>query len=188
MFSTYQKKTQETVFEMRLRNEYDNLVKCTKNARYKLFDVVPAPGQTIPYVTTYHVTYHVPTWIMENNKLLKQKETVIEVYKKGLTSALHAQVIRGKIPYHPNWYLNGTVCNGNAADGGSLTLYDYMCFVCGVLQFKEVWINPHSPANTSARDYWLAHRNDRSMFPTCTEDPQEMGKKPLFTVRRVTHG
>lgn len=189
MTGTYEKKMSESVFEMRLRNEYDDLVKRTKNARYKLFDVVPAPGQKIPYVTTYHVTYHVPTWVMENDRLIRQNETVVEVRKCDLDSALHAKVIRGRIPYHPNWYpTTGSICNGDAADNGSIAIYDYLCFVCGVLQFKEIWINPNSPANIPARDYWLKHRNDSSLFPTCMEDPQEMTRKPLFSIRRVTRG
>ena len=176
---------QSSAYKKRLENEYKELQKLPKN---DLFKVVPAPGQTPPYVSCYHVIYTVPTWVKVRGRLVKQERTVVAVEKLSLSNAPQARVIEGDVPYHTNWYTNGAVCNGNAWTSPAMWLYEYIGFVCELLQFKKDRINPKSPANHEARDYWLEHQNDRSKFPTDTRlipVPVEKPKIQIVSVKRT---
>lgn len=175
---------QSNAYKTRLKNEYEELQKLPRN---DLFKVEPAPGETPPYVSRYYVTYTVPTWVKRGGRMVKQTRTVVEIEKMSLSDAPHAKVVEGDIPYHTNWYTNGTVCNGTAWATPAMWLYEYMGFVCELLQFKEARINPNSAANHEARDYWVVHKNDRSMFPTDMRSipvPVEKKKLQIVSVKR----
>ncbi len=174
---------QSVAYKKRLENEYNELQKLPKN---DLFKVEPAPGQTPPHVSCYHVTYTVPTWVKVGGRIIKQERTVVKIDKPSAAGDPRAVVIEGAVPYHTNWYTDGAVCNGNVCHP-SMWLYQYIGAICEMLQFKEDRINPGSAANREARDYWVEHKNDPSKFPTDTRRIPVPGEKPKIQILSVKH-
>ena len=154
-------------YKTRLANEYAHTMKLNE-ASGGMISVRPAPGENIPYVKKYHVTYNIPTYISGGLLPKKQDRTVVEVSVTALNTAPRAKVVAGlsQVPFHPNWYNHGSVCNGTGWEGKEMWLSDYICFVGELLQFKASRINPNSPANHAANDWWKANRNNRRLFPT----------------------
>ncbi len=157
------------VMKLRLESEYNELRKVPQT---KLYDWAIAPGETIPYVSSYLVTYHIRTLVKKEGKLEWQNDTTVCISKSAIDKPWAATVKKGAVPYHPNWWPSGNVCVGNGMDDPEMWLYEAINFVGKLLQFQPDVINPRSPANGDANTYWLAHKNDvdrrngRHFFPT----------------------
>ncbi len=71
------------------------------------------------------------------------------------------------IPFHPHVYLNGGICWGTRNEPQpDWTLSDWLYQIIEYLQYSNelLKINPNSPANTDARNWWQAHRNSVSQY------------------------
>ena len=141
--------------QARLMNEYNELQKLPKNS--PVYTVVPSPGQRVPYVTSYDVTYTIPTYV--DNGRNKQQRTVVRV-TLGNTwpqSRPGVTVIEGKTPFHVNWFTNGDLCTGNNWVP-TMWLYEFFGFIGRVLQYQHSVVNVESPANTAAIPFYNEHR------------------------------
>ncbi len=72
--------------------------------------------------------------------------------------------MEGTLVYHPNWFSNGRYCCGIYQSTESLV--NYLSRMINSLQFDPYVTNPKSPANPEAKDWYLRHKNDKSMFPS----------------------
>lgn len=152
-------------WQIYLKNEYDNTMKIAARNR-DLISVRAEDPSSEPCVESYIVTYNVPTWVKDGAHLRIQQTTVVRVTLSSRVEPPHAHVIKGLVPYHPNWFTSGLVCNGSfSADS---RVINYINFVMELLQFKSSVIDITSPANNEAAEYWIANGNNRSMFPTDT--------------------
>lgn len=162
------------VLMIRLKNEYETLMSVPEN---DMIHIEPAPGETPPHVKRYHVTYHVPTWVRDDDGEIRLQDTTGMLFEKmTLTDPVRIRVVEGRPPYHVNWYESGVYGGGVRFWNPGTSLYEYIAEVFSVLQFREEAINIHSPSNHAARDFYLQHRNDEPpMFPT---DTRELPARP----------
>lgn len=181
--------------KIRLQNEYNRFLEVPKT---RLYDWKAAPGETVPYVKNYIITYHIRTLVQNKDGGLEwQNETTVKISKASIREPWAVVVTEGKVPYHPNWWPHGSVCRGNGMDNPEMWLYEAVNFVGRLLQFQPDVINPNSPANVDANNYWLKHKNDKDasgkrIFPTDSTVfplPGSKGEtlKPKITIKKVTH-
>ena len=157
--------TMDPIYKIRLENEYKNARQLNQAAK-GLIDVKPFPGTSEPY-TKYLVTFNFPTLVKVGTSIRHQSSTKVEITLRGQGSPLIAYIPAGDpVPYHPNWWPSGMICNGLEGRDELLKLIDYIEFVFGVLQFQPRRINAGSPANPEATQYWLQNKSNRSLFPT----------------------
>lgn len=163
-------------FEIRLKNEYEMLMSVPEN---DIVHIEPAPGETPPHVQRYHVTYHVPTWVQDDDGEIRlQNKTVVLFEITKLRDPVRIRTAEGRAPFHTDWYESGMYGAGVGFGPSALWLYDHIVHVCHVLQFRENVINIHSPSNMAARDFYLQHRDDDPpMFPTDTRELPPMPER-----------
>lgn len=71
------------------------------------------------------------------------------------------------IPFHPHIWADGSICWGTQNNPQpDLTLSDWLYQIIEYLQYSNelLQINPNSPANTDARNWWQANRNSVSRY------------------------
>ncbi len=136
----------------RLKHEYQAMCAFPIN---NLFTWKIAPGQTPPRIHSYLVTYHVYTMIKENGKSKKSLETIELLITLGdnPSGIPTVRIIRGKIPFHPNIYLNGSFCLGDLWLKEPF-LWKLVINLGKVLAFDPAHTNPDSPANAEAAQDW----------------------------------
>lgn len=140
--------------------EYDAMCSIPINP---LFAWKPAPGQKPPYVTSYIVTYNNKTLVKASSgSIVPQLKTTVQIDINPDTfpiGAPTARVVAGTVPYHPNWWENGYVCNGNIWHT-DMWLWQYIIKIGRVLAFDPAVTNTGSPANPASVSYWNAHIRD----------------------------
>ncbi len=154
-------------YSIRLKHEYEKVMKLNHH-RNKLFTICAAPGESVPNVSKYDLTYHGETWLKVNGQIVRRRDVKVRIslFRDFPYSAPHADMISDGVPYHTNWWFDGRyVCNGGAWTTTS-HIDEYVRFVIEVLQFKPERINILSAANHDAKDWWLEHQHDPSYFPT----------------------
>ena len=151
--------TPQQQYQLRLKNEYEAIRLLPRN---DIYTIVPTAGQRTPYVTSYDVTFNIPTIVNGNGRRQERTSVRVILPENFPVSEPHAFVIAGSIPFHVNWYTAGGLCNGNFWNP-SRWLWEYINFIGEVLQFKPSRINVNSPANRDAIPYYTSHK---SSFPT----------------------
>lgn len=141
----------------RLKAEYEAMCALPFNS---LFTWKLGPGQRAPYVTQYIITYNNPTMVQGPRGAIKtQAKTTVQIDINSdcfPTGAPTARIIEGQVPFHPNWYTSGNVCNGNIWHT-NMWIWEYAIKIGRVLAFDPVVTNPGSPANGNAVPYWNSH-------------------------------
>ena len=74
---------------------------------------------------------------------------------------------RQPVPFHPHVFPSGSICWGSVSneDAGSWTLVMWTIALLEYVQFNQqtfIGINPNSPANRDANDWWKSHRTSIS--------------------------
>ena len=170
-----------------LENEYKSTLELNKIAD-GLIEVVPAPGQTPPFVEAYIAAFNFPTLVKAGNQIRLQNGIRVLIKTEGSTlfsRRIQAQIPAGEpVPFHPNWWDSGLMDNGMERMEMH-ELIPFLQFVFYVLQFQERYVNPLSPSNVEAARYWIEHRNDPGAFPTDTHPFPQLPerKKPKIVVR-----
>lgn len=119
-----------------------------------LFSWKIAPGQSVPRVKSYIITYRVKTMVMDGGRLRSQERTVIRIDMPDTpNSAPTARVVEGKVPFHPNFYVDGRLCPGNMWVTDPI-LWKFVIKIGQVIAFDPQHTNPASPANREAAEDW----------------------------------
>ena len=154
----------------RLENEFDRM---TQLPRSVLYEWEPAPDEQVPVVGSYLVTYYVHTIAKdhENDRLVWQDETGIEITKDSIENGWRARVYRGLTPFHPQWWQSGWFDAGMIGSDPGMWLCDFINLVGESLRFRADMIDTASPANPAAAAFWQQHRDDKDIlgnafFPT----------------------
>ena len=143
-------------WNLRLENEYNAM--CAFPI-CDLFSWKIAPGQTTPRVRSYIITYYVKTMVKPGTHIKDQVRTVVRIdLPEDPNSAPLTRIIEGDIPYHPNWYRNGNLCNGDMWAKDPI-LWRYVINIGRVLAFDPGVTNPKSAANSDAAAYWEKKNN-----------------------------
>ena len=132
-----------------------------------LYTVRPAPGEEVPRVKRWLLTYRGPTLVKRADGTIgRQMETVVQIeLGDAPEEPMRATVVAGRTPFHPNWAPEGAMHNGPLWLP-SVTLADYIAFVCETLQFQPHLIDPGTAVNEEAWGYCQAHRRDEPpLFP-----------------------
>lgn len=141
----------------RLKAEYEAMCALPYTG---LFSWKLAPGQKAPYVTQYLITYNNKTLVKGPGGIVKtQMSTTVQISINPdvfPTNAPIARVVSGAVPFHPNWWENGNVCNGNIWNV-DMWIWQYAIKIGRVLAFDPSVTNIGSPANRDAIPYWNAH-------------------------------
>ena len=148
--------TKEESTLIRLKNEYDAIMRIPKNNG--IYSAVPSPGQKPPYVRSYDVTFTVPTYVDEGRSI--QQRTVVRVLLSDAFPEVkpRVNVIEGKCPFHVNWFTSGELCSGTNW-ASTMWLYDFFGFIGNVLQYQPDKVNVKSAANPAAIPFFEAHKN-----------------------------
>ena len=170
----------EKMFALLLQNEYNMIMSMPEN---DLVHIEPAPGETPPHVKHYLVTYHVPTWVKDDDGEIRlQDKTVLLFGRMALDDHVRVRVAEGRTPFHMNWFPVGHYSSPlrRRLQTPDRRLYEYVEEVLHALQFREEIMDIESPAWCAARDFWLEHRADEPpIFPTDTRElPQLPEREP----------
>ncbi len=142
-----------TTSEMRLRleNEYHAMCAFPVNS---LFTWRIAPGQTVPRVKSYIITYNIRTKVRDGGRERFQEKTTVRIdYPEDINNAPIVNIIEGKVPFVPNWWENGRLCPGNMWEKDK-RLWMFVIKVGKVLAMDPAYTNPDSPANHIAASDW----------------------------------
>ncbi len=153
-------------FNIRLKHEYENVMKLNHPCN-KLFTICAAPGESVPSVSKYDLTYHGETWMLVDGKIVRLRgvKVRISLSRDFPFSSPGTEVISDGALYHPGWWDDGRMGDGIRWTTTS-HLNEHIRFVIEELQFKPERINILSASNHDAKDWWLEHQHDPSYFPT----------------------
>ena len=144
--------------QTRLKNDYVEMT----NIRGQIVQWRPING-TPPFVTSYEVTLSVRTLVDSSSTMRANHVVRVELPEGYPVSPPAIVMVTRPKPFHPNWYPDGRYCYGSwdIAEG----LGHHIVRMIRTLQFDPEITDPNSPADGSARDYYVA--NARSgQFPT----------------------
>jgi len=119
-----------------------------------------------PYIEEYEITINVHTIysVDSSGRPLHRESNVVHltIHNDYPTVAPMVRMITTPAPYHPNWYTDGRWCYGSWNPTESLG--DYVIRMIKTLQYDSFITNENSPANSAARDWYIANKNS-GWFP-----------------------
>ena len=161
-------------WNLRIQHQYEEMCHFPINS---LFSWKVDEGQNPPTVRSYLVTYRIKTMVMDHGRLKPQFKTVVRIrLPESPDRDPTAHVVEGLVPYHPNWYDNGRLCNGDMWVKDPI-LWKYVLKIGHTLAFDPGFTNIHSPANSKANADWIAKMNRRIKPYPCgkTDFPHPIG-------------
>lgn len=149
--------TPQEVREIRLRNDYVEMC----NIRGPIISWC-ATGGTPPYVESYNLTIFVRSIVGCRPHFRNRHVVGIELPCNYPWAPPRAVMIDDPVVFHPNWWSDHHWCYGcwDISEG----LGHFVIRLVRTLQFDPVITNGDNPANTVARDWYLANR-ERGLFP-----------------------
>lgn len=159
---------------IRLKSDYEDMKKI-KNQPYASW--VVSKGAE-PYVEEYLITINVRTYYAPGKAMntCKVKITLPANYPYDAPDTI---MVSDPLVYHPHWFISGRYCPGSW--GVSESLLRYTEKMIETLQNNPDLINPDSPANTDAMNWYLRNKNNKSLFPS---DTTKLTEKKSFITRR----
>lgn len=143
-------------WNLRLENEYRAMCAFPINS---LFSWKAAPGQSIPRVKSYIVTYNIKTMVKDGGRIKPQNRTAVLITMSDSPGgAPTAKVIGGLVPFLPNIYTNGSFCLGDLWAKEPI-LWKLLINIGRVLAMDPERTNPGSPANGEAATAWNDKRS-----------------------------
>lgn len=119
-----------------------------------LFSWKLEPGQKVPRVKAYRITYNVKTMVkIDGHMKVQEKTEVLITLPDSPGGAPVAKIVGGLIPFHPNIYTCGNFCIGNMWNKEPV-LWKLVINIGKVLAFDPAHTNPDSPANGKAASDW----------------------------------
>ncbi len=142
---------------MRIANDYQAMC----NIKGHIIDWTPTKGNA-PYVEAYRLKVNVRSIIDHSPQYRESHEIHLELPDRYPIDAPKANMISKPVIFHPNWFADSRWCYGtwDIAEG----LGDYVMRMVRTLQYDMTITNENSPANTSAKDWYVSNRN-RGIFP-----------------------
>lgn len=177
-------------WKQHLANQYQAMCAFQEN---DLFGWRIAPGQQVPYVTSYIVTYTVKTMVMKGDCLMPQMQTVVRIdLPASERDCIRAQVIGGEVPFSPNIYSNGWISAGGY-HGGLTALWTLVIIIGRIIAFDPAVTNPESPSNSAAARDWkqkqaagqLPYPCGRVDFPSPAGYSPRKNRNPSAVERRI---
>jgi len=152
--------------QIRLQNDYKEML----NIQGESIKWKPIKGEP-PYVEEYELTIKIKTIVSSQPEYRNQHHLKLVLPEQYPNVAPQISMLTSPPPFHPNWYTSGRWCFGtwDISEG----LGDHVNRMIRTLQFDLHFINPDSPANGTAKDWFLANRN-KGLFPcdqTILPDP-----------------
>ena len=161
----------------RLETEYRLIQEIPEN---DIMKIMPADGQKAPYVKEYWIVYHIPTYVEEGT------ETQAEITVRAIINVdapPTVEVIKGKIPFNPNWRESGQYSFGSSDlfNNNVKCLREYLLFVGKNLQYQPQFLDTQHPADLKAALFVLRNPHlfptDNRVFPIFPIYEFETGKK-----------
>lgn len=156
------------LLKLRLKNEYAKVQAVFQNN--EVYVILPAPGEELPYVQKYWVTYKIPTFIDYGKRLQSQIKIEIDIPDSFPVGSPRAHVIEGKVPFHVHIWENGYIDNGGFWNHDKW-IYDYIIFLGKTLSYNAKYVNVNSPSNMKAVQFF---NENRDKFPTIAEELLEV--------------
>jgi ubiquitin-protein ligase len=150
--------THQELRRTRLQNDHVEML----NIRGAMVDWRAIAGAA-PYIEGYDLTVRVRT-IIDSRRAYRSTHSIQLILPEGYPTARPELVMTSRPqPYHPNWYGSGKWCSGDwyMSEG----LGHHVVRMLRTLQFDPEITNPLSPANSAAKDWYLANQG-RGWFPT----------------------
>ncbi len=160
----------------RIANDYKDMLTIQKTS---MVSWVATKG-TPPYVEEYLLTVHIRTYCSPTETIDREviRLSLPDQYPLVAPLAVMDEKLSdGKLIYHPNWYPGGKWCCGKYPP--SEKLINYVTRMLMSLQYDETLINPKSPANIPAKNWYLTHKGDPKYYPS--------DKSPLPTITAKPH-
>lgn len=151
--------TPEQMRLLRLKNEYDMIQRLPEN---DVYSIKPSPGQQPPLVSSYDVTYNIPTYINDGRELQNRTVVRFQLTEDFPRSEPCIKVVEGAVPFHVHCYDSGSLSPGNFWNP-SRWLYELFNFIGEMLQWQKNRINVHSCCSREAVQFYLANPDK---FPT----------------------
>lgn len=145
----------QDIHKLRLMNDYRLLCSITDN---DFFTWEPIKG-IVPYVEEYLFTIKVRTYAAPNTKINQCKVRIL--LPPTYPQVAPVAIMEDPKIYHPNWLESGRY------DCGCYKMTEILAvFVWRMIQniqFNPTYVNPHSPFNHSAAQWYLANQQ---LFPS----------------------
>jgi len=148
--------------KLRLANDYNSMI----NLRRDWLQWTVTSGAA-PHVDGYRLDLAIKTIISPTPTYRDRQSVQIDLGPQYPFAAPSVKMINEPAPFHPNWYQSGGWCSGHfdSAEG----LGDFVIRMIQTLQYNEYITNPTSPANQTARDWYVANKG-KPWFP-CDSTP-----------------
>ena len=152
---------QRALRQRRLQNEYDELMKISKNI------IKIEPLGNAPY-ERYRITFFLRT-IISPAPAFREKTVCILTIPSGYPDVVPKIAVDSSSmpqPWHPNWYKSGTWCFGHWTKEESLANYIYRC--AKTIQFDEEYTDAKidAAANKEAVPFWNANKGKQGIIPS----------------------
>lgn len=149
--------TPQEIRNIRLKHDYKEMC----NIRGPIIEWRATSG-TPPYVEEYLLTVKVRSIIGQGPNYRDEHVIRLELpggYPQAPPTAI---MVSDPVVFHPNWWADRRWCYGtwDFSEG----LGHYVVRMIRTLQYDPLITNEDSPANASARDWYLANRG-RGLFP-----------------------
>lgn len=149
------------VHRERIKNDYEAM-RSIQNTPYVSWKVVRGEP---PYVEEYELTIHVKTYSAPN-KIMDTCRVRISLGPEYPGVVPHAKMVSTPLVFHPHWFVGGDYCPGHYV--GSETLVQFIKRMIMTLQNDPSLVDPTSPANSKALEWFLKNKNNRRLFPSDT--------------------
>jgi len=162
---------------IRLKNDYDAMC----NIRGPIIQWRAVKG-TPPYVEAYELTVNIRSIISPGPDYRDQHVIRIEMPGDYPKSPPVTVMISDPVVFHPNWWADKEWCFGTWAFSEGLG--DHVIRMLQTLQYDPDITNKDSPANTAARDWYVANRH-RGLFPCDTQNLPNPLKIRKFEIHEI---
>ena len=164
--------TNQDIRNIRIANDYQEM----KNIQGNIIQWKAVKGEP-PYIEAYELTVEIRTIISPESSYRNEHTIYLELSENYPNTPPKITMRTKPQPYHPNWYTGGDWCYGSwdLSEG----LGHHVIRMIRTLQFDLDITNPNSPANSTARD-WFVSNQGKGLFPcdtTVLPDPTTKSKK-----------
>lgn len=181
--------TPQELRKIRIKNDYQEM----KNIQGKIIQWRSIKGE-YPYIEAYELTVNIKTIIGSSPDYRDFQILTIKLPPTYPFSPPECFMLSTPKVFHPNWYSNGRWCFGtwDISEG----LGHHVIRMIRSLQFDPDITNSNSPANYSARDWYLDNLNmhlfpcDKQILPDPTKSrfTKTILKHPKFIIEKSFEG
>ena len=135
---------------------------------------------TAPYIDSYEITININS-IISSTPTYRNKHVIrVDLGPQYPTTKPSTVMITKPQPFHCNWWESGAYCCGTWSP--SEKFGDYLVRLMRTLQFDKEITNPNSPANPTAKDWYLSKINS-GLFP-CDRTQLPDPSRSTFVIKK----